>query len=78
MEDDDQDAESEEEEDEEDDDDDGDKNAIKDDFLDMPLDFVGNIRKAKLESAGKKRSETTWSGQEVLLDYDPAYAYDAC
>jgi hypothetical protein len=36
--------------------------AIKDDFLDMPLDFVIHIKKARLDDDAKKKNEYVWSG----------------
>ena len=38
------------------------ENPIKDDFLDMPVDFVHHINKARLEGASKKKNEHPWSG----------------
>lgn len=56
---------------EEDDDESSDEeDRITDDFLDMPIDFMGVIATAKRE----EKAEVTWSGQEVLLDFDPSYA----
>lgn len=54
------------------------ENAIKDEFLDMPLDFYQHINKARLDDAARKKNEHVWSGQDVLLDYDPSYAHLAC
>ena len=55
----------------EDEDSDEDAETIKDEFLDMHFDFLGNIKKAKLEVKDRKKTDYLWSGQDILLDYDP-------
>lgn len=78
MEDEENDNSSQDEDFEEEDDSDDEAGAIKDDFLDMHLDFLGNIRKAKIDVKNKKKSEYLWSGQDILPDFDPQYAKEAC
>jgi hypothetical protein len=63
---------------EEEEDSDDELGAIKDDFLDMHLDFLGNIKKAKINVKNSKKSEYLWSGQDILPDFDPQYAHQAC
>lgn len=50
---------------------------MKDDFLDLNLDFEREIRRAKEDAALLKKSEYIWSGQDVLPDYDPSTAHEA-
>lgn len=78
MEDEENDNSSQDEDFEEEDESDDEAGAIKDDFLDMHLDFLGNIRKAKIDVKNKKKSEYLWSGQDILPDFDPQYAKEAC
>ncbi len=56
---------------EEEEDSDEEAETIKDDFIDMHLDFVGNIKKAKVDVKNSKKSEYLWSGQDILPDFDP-------
>lgn len=63
---------------EEEEDSDEEAGTIKDDFLDMHLDIVGNIKKAKIDVRNSKKSEYLWSGQDILPDFDPQYARLAC
>jgi hypothetical protein len=69
--------EEEEEEEEEEDSDDEEQGVVKDDFLDLNLDFEREIRRAKDESSLLKKFDQIWSGQDVLLDYDPSSAHEA-
>ena len=50
------------------------KAIIRDDFLDMPLDFLEEVNKAVREAKSVPKITQNWSGQEVLLDYEPVFA----
>lgn len=71
MEDEEDDKDSNDDDFEEEEDSDDELGAIKDDFLDMHLDFLGNIKKAKITVKNSKKSEYLWSGQDILPDFDP-------
>ena len=44
---------------------------IEDDYLDLPFDCKTEIMRAKKTALQNKASRVQWSGEDVLVDYDP-------
>ena len=60
-----------EEDEEEESSDDDEINAIKDDFIDWPIDCRVEVLKSKKNALSSKNNTVQWSGQDVLTDFDP-------
>jgi len=50
---------------------------LADDFLDRDMDCEAEIRKAKIKAGERAKNLITWSGQDVLEDFDPQLAKEA-
>ena len=66
--------EEDEEEDDDEDDDDDDQENFFDDFLDLKFNNRAEIERAKKDVRAQKKQVVEWSGQDVLIDYDPQFA----